>query len=327
MKILYSFVFSLFFVFVSCDDNGKKNNGYLPNSVGNINALQVVISDEMWNGEVGDAIRTHFAAAADGLPQDEPLFSMSQIAPESFQDFVRTNRIFIHVTKSDEESAGVVQNKFAKPQTGAIVQAPTEERIVALIEEKAPQFIQAFHNSEIAERQKRTRVSTRNVDSLRNSLGIRFEIPSAYRLAATDGDYFWYRKDLKEGEMNVLIYSVPSSRIASDSTAVRDIIDIRDTVGSAYIPVEDDDQMITEQAYAPFLFKTTLDGREAYLTKGIWELASYHMAGPFINYAVKDVENDRYIILEGFIYAPMVRKRNLQFELESILMSTTFYQP
>lgn len=323
MRTFYYFLFSFFFVFVSCDDRNDKRP-YLPNSVGNINSLQVVISNDLWSGEVGDIIRENFAAAADGLPQDEPLYSMSQIAPESFEDFVRTNRIFLYVNLTEEESFGIVKDKYARPQTGAIIQAQTEERLIELINEKAPQIIQAFHSSEITERQRRTKVSTQKVDSLKNNLKINIEIPSAYRLAESDGEYFWYRKDLKDGEMNILIYSVPIDRIGSDSTAVGDIIAIRDTVGSAYIPVEDEDQMITEQAYAPFLFKTTIDGRESYLTKGIWELVNYHMAGPFINYAVKDEENNRYLILEGFIYAPMVPKRNLQFELESILLSTKF---
>lgn len=324
MKSLYYALFSLLFILASCDDNNGNKKSFVPGSVGNINSLQVVISNDLWTGEVGDVIREYFAAPADGLPQDEPLYSMSQIAPESFEDFVRTNRIFLYVKLTDEESSGMVKDKYAKPQTGAIVQAPTEERLIEILREKAPHFIQAFHSSEIAERQRRTRISTKKVDSLKNNLGMHIEIPSAYRLAGSDDNHFWYRKDLKDGEMNVLIYTVPLDRIKTDSTAVSDIIDIRDTVGSAYIPVEDDDQMVTEQAYAPFLFKTTLDGRETYLTKGIWELAEYHMAGPFINYAIKDEENDRYVILEGFIYAPMVRKRDLQFELESILVTAKF---
>lgn len=323
MKFLHYALFFLLFIVASCSENGEKKP-FVPGSVGNINSLQVVISNDLWTGEVGDVIREYFAAPADGLPQDEPLYSMSQIAPESFEDFVRTNRIFLYVKLSDEESSGVVKDKYAKPQTGAIVQAPTEERIIEILREKSPLFIQAFHASEIAERQRRTKISTKKVDSLKNNLGVSIEIPSAYRLASSDGQYFWYRKDLKDGEMNVLIYTVPLDRITSDSTAVSDIINIRDTVGSAYIPVEDEDQMVTEQAYAPFLFKTTIDGRETYLTKGIWELADYHMAGPFINYAVKDEENQRYVILEGFVYAPMVQKRGLQFELESILVTAKF---
>lgn len=321
MKPLYAVVFSLFLLFASCGNSGKSNKSYVPSSVGNINALQIVVSNELWNGPVGDAIRENYAAAADGLPQDEPLFSMSQMAIESFVDFARTNRIFLYVQLDEEETVGLVKNKYAKPQTGGIIRANSEERLIELIHANSPQFIEAFHQSEIKERQRRTRISKRDVDSLKKTLGVSIEIPSAYRLAGADSNHFWYRKDLKEGEMNVLIYQVPMDMITGDSTAVVDIIKIRDSIGSTFIPVEDEDKMVTEQAYAPFIFKTHIDEHPAYLTKGIWELANYHMAGPFLNYAVKDEKNSRYLILEGFVYAPMVRKRNLQFELESILVS------
>jgi len=321
MKSRYAVVFSLLLLFASCGKGSKSNKSYVPSSVGNINALQIVISNELWNGPVGDAIREEYAAAADGLPQDEPLFSMSQMALESFVDFARTNRIFLYVQLDEEETVGLVKNKYAKPQTGGIIRANTEERLIELIHANAPQFIEAFHQSEIKERQRRTKISKRDVDSLRKTLGVSIDIPSAYRLAGSDNDHFWYRKDLKEGEMNVLIYQVPMDMITGDSTAVADIIKIRDSIGSTFIPVEDEDKMVTEQAYAPFIFKTEIDGHPAYFTKGIWELANYHMAGPFLNFAVKDEENNRYLILEGFVYAPMVRKRNLQFELESILVS------
>eukprot|EP00657_Telonema_sp_P-1_P002584 TRINITY_DN15996_c0_g1_i1.p1 TRINITY_DN15996_c0_g1~~TRINITY_DN15996_c0_g1_i1.p1 ORF type:complete len:145 (-),score=49.78 TRINITY_DN15996_c0_g1_i1:29-463(-) len=72
----------------------------------------------------------------------------------------------------------------------------------------------------------------------------------------------------------------PLSIIKNDSTAVGDIIKIRDSIGSKLLPVEDDDQFITEDAYAPYLFKTTIDGKFAYETKGTWEVKDALMGGP-----------------------------------------------
>jgi hypothetical protein len=43
------------------------------------------------------------------------------------------------------------------------------------------------------------------------------------------------------------------------------------------------------------------------------------MAGPFVNYAIRDEENGRYLILEGFIFSPSQDQRDNMFELESIL--------
>ena len=45
------------------------------------------------------------------------------------------------------------------------------------------------------------------------------------------------------------------------------------------------------------------------------------MSGPFINYAIEDKVNNRYIIAEGYVFAPSIAKRDYVFELESIIKS------
>jgi hypothetical protein len=82
--------------------------------------------------------------------------------------------------------------------------------------------------------------------------------------------------------------------------------------------------MITEEAYSPYFSKVILAGKEAYETKGTWEMKNDFMTGPFINYAIVDKPNNRILILEGFCYAPSKEKRDLMFELESIIKSVQF---
>jgi hypothetical protein len=225
------------------------------------------------------------------------------------------------VVLSDEDKVTIATDEYAKPQSGAIIKATSEEKLVELINKNAAQIIEKFHASEIKERQRRTAISLMKTDSLKNVMGVSLQIPSAYRIAKATDSFFWMRKDLKDGTTNILVYQVPLSMITNDSTAVGDIIKIRDSIGSKLLPVEDDGQFITEDAYAPYLFTTKIDGKFAYETKGTWEVKDDWMGGPFVNYAVRDEKNNRYLILEGFTYAPAVSKRDLQFELESILNS------
>ena len=82
--------------------------------------------------------------------------------------------------------------------------------------------------------------------------------------------------------------------------------------------------MMTEEAYAPYFSNIVLDYKKAYETKGTWELKNDFMAGPFVNYAIKDTKNNRYLILEGFTYNPSKSKRDLVFELEAIIQSVKF---
>ena len=322
MKLMYTALLGLLFVFVSCDDGGNSKSTYKPDSVGNINSLQIVAPDELWEGPVGESVREHFAAPYDGLPQDEPMYSMVQMKPTSFTDFAQRYRIFLHVTLSDSSNVSIKSNSFAKPQTGAFITAPTEAELIALINENQEKIKSHFYESEIREKQKRIRLSLEKLDSLEQEFGVSLKVPSAYRSANTGEGYYWLRKSVEAGTTNIFIYEVPLNTIRRDS-AMSDIIEMRNTIGANLLPVEDGSKFITEAAYSPFLFTSELDGKFTYITKGTWEITDAYMAGPFVNYAVRDEANNRWLILEGFSYAPSEAKRDLQFELEAILKSAT----
>jgi len=320
MKSFYLFLLAILVLF-SCNESGEKKTVYKPESYGNINNLQVVISNELWNSDVGEEIRNYLAAPTHGLPQDEPIFSMSQLPPSTFSGFARKNRIFLHVSIGEEVSVRIAQDAYARPQTGIIITAPSEEEIIALIIKESERVISALKASEIKERQRRTSLSTMRTDSLKYRFGVDMKIPSAYHIAANSEDFFWIRKELKSGSTNIIVYEVPQELIGKETTIVGDIIKMRDSIGGALMPVEDEGRFQTEEAYAPYLFNSEIDGKFAYETKGTWDVKGQWMAGPFLNYAVLDEKNNRYLILEGFTYAPSMAKRDLQFELESILKS------
>lgn len=320
MKSFSIALISLFF-FIACGDGSTSNNKYKQPSVGNINTLQIVTPNRLWKDSVGEVIRSHFAAPTPGLPQDEPLFSMNQMPPDAYSGFTKTYRLFLHVTLGDKDTVAIRKNPYAKPQTGAFITATSEEKLAALIHDNASEILNAFKISEINERQRRTKKSKLRLDSLPSALGVSLEIPSAYHIAKSAPDFYWIRKELESGNTNIIIYEVPLNSIPKDSTTISAIIKMRDSVGIKQLPVEDDGQFITEEAYAPYLFTTSIDDKFAFETKGTWEVKNRWMAGPFVNYAIKDEKNNRYIILEGFTYAPSVAKRDLQFELESILKS------
>ncbi|MEN8834907.1 MAG: DUF4837 family protein, partial [Polaribacter sp.] len=94
-------------------------------------------------------------------------------------------------------------------------------------------------------------------------------------------------------------------------------------IGKKHIPGSDPESMymITEEAYTPFTFDAIIDGKKAFETRGKWEVKNDFMAGPFLNYTILDEANNRLIVVEGFTYAPSVKKRAFLFELEAIAKS------
>ena len=320
-----NFVFlSLFlsFLFTGCQDSESKNPILLATSSGNINNISVVMENEMWEGSIGEALRKSLASPVDGLPQEEPIFSLNQMPPEAFSGFVRKNRLFVKIEKGEAGRFKIFNDPFAHPQKGVVITGQDSDEIIEQINKNSEEIIKTLRNTEIKEKQRRINKSLKEDEKLKNTLGVSLKFPTAYRYAMENEEFFWLRKDIPKGNMEILVYAVPLNQIDRDTSVIANIIKMRDSIGKAYIHGGLEGRyMITEEAYAPYLFDSEIDGKFAYETKGTWEMKSAFMAGPFINYAIRDSVNNRYIILEGFTFAPATAKRDNMFELEAILKS------
>ena len=308
---------------ISCDKAPKKRS--LKFSSGRVNHVNVVIAKEQWQGQIGDVLREILAAPVDGLPQEEPLFTLKQIPEEAFTGFARENRTFIQISKTDSIGVRIAHNIYARPQTGIVISGTSENEISELIEQRAEDIIKALKTQELEADQKRISKSLKSDQGLREQLGIRLKFPTAYRYAKDEDGFFWMRKPLSNGDMNILVYEVPLKVIDQDTNTVARLVRMRDSIGGRHVPV-DEGRFITERAFAPLVFETKIDGKFTWLTKGTWEVEGQRMAGPFVNYAILDEANGRYLVIEGFIFSPSLDKRDNMFELEAIIKSATFIQ-
>ena len=135
MKRLLFFSVLSALLFAACNDtNNDKNNTYLPPSVGPINSVAVVIDNDLWEGTIGDTIRRYFAAPVDGLPTEEPTFTLHQIPPQVFEGNTRNSRNILIVQRGDEKKAFVKENLFAKPQVVCVVQGKQVRDIACKVE-------------------------------------------------------------------------------------------------------------------------------------------------------------------------------------------------
>ena len=310
------------FLLISCGDKKKSNDIYIQDSSGAINNVSVVTENELWDGRVGDAIRTVLAKPIYGLPQDEPMFTISQIPSAVFSGFVTKNRTVLKIETNKEAGIKILNNVYAKPQKVIVVSGKTKQEIINVLIESESKIIETFRNEELAERMRQMAKSPHNFTVFKEKLGISLEFSSIYRIAKQTDDFFWIRKDITTGTTNLMIYELPLDAIKRNDSVVNQIIKIRDSIGKQYIegPLEGS-YMVTENAYTPFHGETILDNKPALETKGIWDVKNAFMGGPFINYAIEDKINKRWVVIEGFAFAPSVEKRNYMLELEAIIKS------
>lgn len=319
-------LFLLLFVSILLPSCNKHSNK-LRETSGKINTISVVIDDPLWNGEVGDSIRNKFASPVIGLPQEEPLFDINQYPVKLLEGFMTITRNIIVVKKEKKNKFEIVENEYAVPQNVFHISGNTAAAILEQIERNTPAIIEMIRQTEIKENQRiidTTRISSQKI---RSRFNIDLHVPEGYNYVLERKKFIWLKKEITSGNNSILIYQMPFSSIKDGPDVVNSIIRVRDSIGNLFVHGKGSGaQMVTEDSYAPYLFRIKIEERKTYETKGTWELKNDYMSGPFINYCIMDKSNDRILVLEGFCYAPSKEKRDLMFELESIIKSVEFLQ-
>jgi hypothetical protein len=310
---------------ISC--HKKKKEQYLPDSVGSINSLTIVMDPQLWGGVVGDSLREYFASPVEEIAgAREPLFDIQQIPLEVFDGMTRASRNILIVSTDTRNGFDIRDSLYAKPQKVAFIIGQTTDDLISEIQKYAPKIIHTFKENEMQEVRNRFQNTLNNTKLIENTLGIQLSFPSLYNIVKQENNFFWLERKVKNGTADILIYEVPKGKICTHSNLCsEDIIQMRDSIGKRYVPGPQEGMyMITSPAFAPTYTKTQLNGYPTIVSKGLWEVKDFILGGPFSNYIIEDPKKNRCVVIEGFIAAPGTSKRDLLFELETIIKSVRF---
>lgn len=318
-KVHFFLVFIVLFTACTSKPDGKKN------STGEINHIAIIIDDQLWNGKIGDNVRSKFAAPVIGLAQEEPIFSINQYPAKLLEGYMTHSRNIIVIKKASKKSFKILKDEYAIPQNTVYITGTSVAEIIGVLNEKSAEIIKLFQATEIQLSQQLNDTLLLSKNRIREHFKIDMDIPVGFKYAIDENNFMWLKKDNISGNQSILIYQVTQTCLKRNSNPIDNIIKMRDSIGELYIHgTVADSKMITEQGFAPYLSMTTLDNKKTYHTKGTWELKNDFMAGPFINYAIEDTVNKRLIIVEGFCYAPSKNKRDLVHELRAIIETIKF---
>ena len=319
MTHLFRFLF-IVLLLVSCQNKVDRKDAYVPESSGNLNHVTIVMPEKEWNSSLGESVRTELQQIYEGLPVDEPQYSLNYLNPKTFTGFARQGRNVVWFQKDSTARFQLAQNQFARPQIVALITGEDAEIQEYYLQENATLLRQTIAENERKEKIRRISKSLTTEKTLLNRFGIQLKYPSAYETVKDTINFVWIQKPVRKGHLNLIVYSLEEDRLGDKFS--EQILDIRDSIGKAHVPGRlKGSYFITEIAFRPYFYKTQLDGKSAYLTKGTWEVANDFMAGPYINYAILDSISKRWIVVEGFAFAPSANKRDYMFELNTIISS------
>jgi len=276
-----------------------------------------------WKNSLGNKVREKLSEPYEGLPIDEPKFNFYYLNPNAFSGFMKQSRNIIWFVNNHLNEFELMENPFAKPQIVIKSSFEDNELHKFYFEENIKLILNSILHNEKKEKLRRIKKSYSKSKDLEKRFGIKLKYPSAYKTVKDTSNFIWIQKNISKGHMNIISYSISKNYLKAftDKTIIR----IRDSIGKLYVPGRlKGSYMITEKAYKPFFYKTKKENKLLYITKGTWEVYNDFMAGPFINFFIEDLNNNRWVVIEGFTFAPSTKKRDYMFELETILNTIEF---
>lgn len=301
---------------ISC---AKSDKITLVESTGRINSILIVLNNADWEGRVGDSLKVIIGEPVVGLPQEEDQFRVNHVDPRTFNSLFKRNRNILFVGLDSINHFYTNHDIFASPQTTLTILGKDKDQLIENIQSHREEIIDIFKRNDLALFQRKVTKDFHKPENIKtlNYLGVSMKIPFDYKMVDDTGEFLWYRKDVGNGLLNIIAYEVP---LYNASFETEYLVSYRDSIGKYNIPGQfENSYMRTETRITPVTKDVEFGDINAIESRGLWFVEGDFMGGPFISYTIRDIANDRLIVVEGFNYAPSSQKRDFVFELESIL--------
>ena len=317
---LFSVLASAVMVFGGCKGNGT----LLPNVSGKAGEIIVAMDKNDWDGNLGSTTRTILAADYPFLPQQEPLFSLSNVPVTGFADLfnVHRNLLFFNISESDQSGVVYKNDVWAHPQCVIQVTAPTSDSAAVILKENSERIINSFEQAE------RDRIIANSIryeehsipPAVKEMTGGSPHFPSGFKLRKKTSDFLWISDDKQYVTQGVFIYRYPAAE--NDNFSMENIIAHRDAALRENVPgMFENTYMITSDAVTPAVNYIRFRGRQFAETRGLWEVYNDFMGGPFVSHSFYSKDGQYIIVLDGFVYAPKYDKRQYLRQVEAIMYS------
>jgi len=334
------------FTLISCVSNSS--SGLLAPSSGDWGEILLVMDSTKWAGELGQAVRETFEPSVEGLPRDEPLFTIHYINPLKLNGVLKSSRYMIFVTsfESNTRQSAALKNYFTQESVGTIMQDSTRflhinenefskgQKVMYLFGKTDDQLIgnirsnkkalQEFFNTQERERLISSIYAGKEVKGINEHLledhDFMIRVPFGFQIADERENFIWLRNIGAEVDKNIFIsYKNYGSE---EQLTPENLVDWRDQITRKYIfedPEKPNTYVMTERRIPVISEVFNLNNHYSVFLKGLWRTNNLSMGGPFVSYSFVDESLNRIYYVEGFLYSPGKPQRESIRELKTII--------
>ncbi|MBO4612147.1 MAG: DUF4837 family protein [Bacteroidaceae bacterium] len=300
-------------------------NGHLatPRASGRPYEVLVVMDKQMWEAPVGRALFQVLDTDIPGLPQPERSFHISQVAPK---DMNRTLSIFRNIIEVDinpsiytKTSMKFVRNVYANEQIILHIRSNSNESFIEFVSEHRQDIIDFFTKMEMNRLcvDLNKKYSKLTYDLAKEIFGCELKAPEELKNYKKGKDFFWTSNNTASGMVNMMMYAYPYE--GPETFNKKYLLHKRDSVLCVNMPGSEPDMyMQTDTAFTD-VKPIVVHHKYAMEARGLWYMRHDGMGGPFVSHSRVDTENNRVVVVEGFVFAPEKMKRGLMRRMEGSL--------
>ena len=282
--------------------------------------LLVVANKDWLKTEAGQKLVEIVEAPISGLPQREGNFRVTYVNPEAFKGVFQfyANILVVKVDMKHEESRMTLEKDlYARPQVVEGLYAPTDWAFVRLLEAHKKDILRHFNENEFARERKFLEKNYNGavMAQVKKQFGVSINVPQDVDDMKIGENFLWASASKKDFQQNVCIYTLPWSNNLSFE-------DVRDSVMKVNIPGDREDQWMETDRRTVMIDDITRT--DLLVARGLWDMRNDAMGGPFVSYCYVDTIHNRFLIVEGFVFAPDKKKRPIIRQLEAALQTMTF---
>ena len=313
---LFIVLATVMIAFTSC-----KDSAFLRASSA-VNEVLVIMDKDDWNAESGRTLFDVLNSPAKGLPQPEDNFRILHITPENFTSTFKMARNIIIPEISNIYSKTTVAsdiNKYAYGQILMSIRAPDTLSFINYMKENKDMIINYIIDKEL-ERNAEWLIKDSDAPQSRiqQVFGINIHYPKGLSNIHEDDNFYWATNNAPRNRRDVVIYQFPYT---SESIFKKDsLIAMRNGILGKHITGSFNSQMSTAvNAYDPDYRMMEYNNLFRAELRGLWEMTTDMMGGPFVAHAFVNEKTNMVIVVEMFVYAPEKNKRNLIRNMEAAL--------
>lgn len=303
---------------VSC-----KKEQFFPQASGRPYEVLVVLDNKTWEAPAGRALFDILDTDVPCLPQSERSFHITQIEPKdlSANFSIFRNIIQVNIDKTQYSRTGMrfMRNKYAMDQIVLTINSPSEEDFKQFCIDHKQEVIDFLTRTEMNRliKELEKKYSKVTYDLAWQIFACRFHAPKELTSYKKGDHFFWTSNNTASGLENICMYSYPYE---GPETFNKEYMTAkRDSVMKVNLPGEKKGMFMKTDSLCTIVKPINVHNSYAMEMRGLWYMENDCMGGPFVSHSRVDIETNRVVVVEGFVYAPEKMKRGLIRRLEGSL--------